>query len=207
MTAASPRGKAICLRRGGSRRSPLEGLVVSVPRPTVDRLAPRAGERISRRGCCSVAVALLVALLPFRAHSMLRRSESRLVVFVCEHGAAKSVIAAEIFNQAAARQGLPFAAVARGVDPDPEVMRVVRERLFSSGRQPVPTKLSPELARCASLIVSFTAIPVELLDGQEPLRWSSPSVSVDYASAEQAISRQVLGLVSALAAGSTAMPP
>ena len=39
------------------------------------------------------------------------------VVFVCEHGAAKSVIATAYFNKIAAERGLPYRAQFRGTDP------------------------------------------------------------------------------------------
>jgi arsenate reductase len=39
------------------------------------------------------------------------------VVFVCEHGAAKSLIAAAYFNKLATERGLPVRATFRGVDP------------------------------------------------------------------------------------------
>src|SRR5687767_12749993 len=39
------------------------------------------------------------------------------IVFVCEHGAAKSLIAAAYFNKLAAEAGLTARAAFRGVDP------------------------------------------------------------------------------------------
>src|SRR5688572_249911 len=43
------------------------------------------------------------------------------VLFVCEHGSAKSVVAAAHFNRIAADRGLPFRAISRGTAPDPEM--------------------------------------------------------------------------------------
>jgi arsenate reductase len=39
------------------------------------------------------------------------------IVFVCEHGAAKSVIATAYFNTLAAERGLPYRATFRGTSP------------------------------------------------------------------------------------------
>ena len=39
------------------------------------------------------------------------------VVFVCEHGAAKSVVATAYFNKLAAERNLPFRATFRGTVP------------------------------------------------------------------------------------------
>lgn len=49
--------------------------------------------------------------LPFRAVDMP-------VLFVCDHGSVKSLMAASRFDEAAARRGLRMRAVARGVNPD-----------------------------------------------------------------------------------------
>ena len=39
------------------------------------------------------------------------------IIFVCEHGAGKSVIAAAYFNKLAAERGLPDRAIYRGANP------------------------------------------------------------------------------------------
>ncbi|MBA4056850.1 MAG: hypothetical protein C0490_19205, partial [Marivirga sp.] len=44
--------------------------------------------------------------------------QSNKIVFVCEHGAAKSVIAADYFNKLAKERGLPWEAVCRATAPD-----------------------------------------------------------------------------------------
>ena len=43
------------------------------------------------------------------------------IVFVCEHGAAKSVIATAYFNKLAAERGLPYRAVFRGTTPQDDL--------------------------------------------------------------------------------------
>src|SRR5215471_16617235 len=43
------------------------------------------------------------------------------VMFVCEHGAAKSVIATAYFNKIAAERGLPYRAIFRGTAPQDEL--------------------------------------------------------------------------------------
>ncbi len=45
------------------------------------------------------------------------RAASPHVVFVCEHGAAKSLVATAYFNKLAAERGLTARATFRGVDP------------------------------------------------------------------------------------------
>src|SRR5690349_1513124 len=55
------------------------------------------------------------------------------VLFVCEHGAAKSVIAAAHFNKIAKERGLPYRAVARGTAPDQTIPDGVRNGLKQAG--------------------------------------------------------------------------
>src|SRR2546425_684846 len=43
------------------------------------------------------------------------------IVFVCEHGAAKSVIATAYFNKLAAERGLPYRAIFRGTSPQDDL--------------------------------------------------------------------------------------
>src|SRR5579871_2099213 len=59
--------------------------------------------------------------------------DGKTVVFVCEHGNAKSLIAATLFNQEAARRHLPFRAVARGVNPGQGVPSSIAASLRSDG--------------------------------------------------------------------------
>jgi hypothetical protein len=46
---------------------------------------------------------------------------SPAIVFVCEHGAAKSVIATAYFNKLAAERGLPYRATFRGTAPQDDL--------------------------------------------------------------------------------------
>jgi len=54
-------------------------------------------------------------------HYNLPMTATRTVVFVCQHGAAKSVLAATLLERLAAEQGLPLRALARGTEPSPLV--------------------------------------------------------------------------------------
>src|SRR5258708_12786442 len=55
------------------------------------------------------------------------------IVFVWEHGAAKSVIAAAQFNRLASEMKLPYRAVARGAYPEDAVAPAVRSGLAAEG--------------------------------------------------------------------------
>src|SRR5437588_11134863 len=64
-----------------------------------------------------IAVLLMVSL----AIGQRAAPSEPTVVFVCEHGAAKSVIATAYFNKIAAERGLHARAVYRGVNPQSDL--------------------------------------------------------------------------------------
>jgi arsenate reductase (thioredoxin) len=85
-------------------------------------------------------------------------TEQKIVAFVCLHGSAKSLIAAEYLSRLARERGLEFTATTSGPEPDAEVPSNVIEGLLRYGidaRHRVPERVSgPALAR-ARHIVSF----------------------------------------------------
>ena len=89
-------------------------------------------------------------------------TQPRIIVFVCEHGAAKSVIAAAYFNKLVGETGLEFRAIARGTDPDKELSAKAISGLHADGLTPtesVPQKLSLADIESARQIVSFCELP------------------------------------------------
>ena len=63
------------------------------------------------------AVTALPAFQGFAQES--GKAAPQVILFVCEHGAAKSIIAAAEFNRLAEQNGLPHRAISRGTNPDP----------------------------------------------------------------------------------------
>jgi len=69
----------------------------------------------------------------------------RTVVFVCLHGAAKSVIAAAYLRRLAGEMGLDAGATSAGIDPEPEVPPTVAEVLLRPVRSgPVRVRTSSQ---------------------------------------------------------------
>jgi arsenate reductase len=66
------------------------------------------------------AVVALITVLSFLAQAT-QLASSPTVVFVCEHGAAKSLIASAYFNKLAAERGLTARASFRGVAPQDDL--------------------------------------------------------------------------------------
>ena len=84
--------------------------------------------------------------------------QEQTIVFVCEHGSAKSVVAAAHFNRLAAERGLELRADSRGRDPDAEIAPNAEVGLRADGLVVVersPAKLTQADAAVAARIVSF----------------------------------------------------
>ncbi len=57
-------------------------------------------------------------------------SDTPVVIFVCEHGAAKSIIAAAYFNKLAQDRKIKVRAIARGTHPDEELTQAAVDGLI-----------------------------------------------------------------------------
>ena len=119
------------------------------------------------------------------------------VLFVCLHGAAKSVIGAAHFRRLAAARGLAMDAVAAGTEPG-AVRGLAGDGLRATPSRPRPVTLY-DLAS-ASCIVSF-GCDVAPAKGQRVDQWDVPAVSDGYAAARERIVAHVERLVSELATG------
>jgi arsenate reductase (thioredoxin) len=126
------------------------------------------------------------------------------VVFVCQHGSVKSLIAMLYFNRSAQERGLPYRAVARGTAPEPSVPGPVRAGLQAGGfdvSRFVPQLFKASDVNHASLVVSFDQDIAKIVGGRaRHLRWDNlPGVLGDYVRGRDAIVRHVDSLVDELA--------
>lgn len=83
---------------------------------------------------------------------------TRSIVFVCPHGAAKSVLAAAYCQRLADERGLRLRATAAGTDPDPEISPKVAEALLQEGidvRDHSPRRATREELASAWRVVSL----------------------------------------------------
>ena len=125
------------------------------------------------------------------------------VVFVCEHGAAKSVIAAAYLSRLAEATGVPVHSLARGTDPEPFLLPAAVAGLQVAGL-PVPDdqpqRATPDELAAATTVVSFGPRLEGLVPEQVPVRyWSDvPAVSDGYDPARDAIVARVLDLLTDL---------
>ena len=153
-----------------------------------------------------IKLVLMAATALAQSASAQPEINSSTVVFVCEHGAAKSVIAAAYFNRLATQNNLPYRAVSRGTKPDDAVAPTVRTGLTAEGfdvSTARPKAVSDEdIARAGRVVSLATDLPERKPSVKSKLlEWNDiPPMSQDYSMARAAIVREVEKLVAKLAA-------
>ena len=105
------------------------------------------------------------------------------VLFLCPHGAAKSVIAAAMFNELAHRRHLEITASSAGTEPDDEINPVAVETLMTR-QLPIPDAphlVTKQLVERADIVVSLGCAIDKI--PTRPRRWvdwsDAPAASED----------------------------
>lgn len=90
------------------------------------------------------------------ASGLTRAEPAPTFVFICEHGYAKSLVAALHFERLAQSRGLSLRALARGIDPRSPVPEVIQARLIADGfdiRDFAPTRPTSQEISTAEMVV------------------------------------------------------
>jgi arsenate reductase (thioredoxin) len=178
-------------------------------------LQTRVG-RARERCCAASVIAVLLVVVgevgPTSAkvdHSLQKNSNSRdkppTVLFLCPHGAAKSVLASAYFQEMARQRGLNVRVEAAGTDPEEQVSPAVTDHLRAKGyASPVakPRKVTRKDIETADVIISMgcdlTHLPVR---ADTLRRWDDvPGPGEDFNGADETIRRRVAVLVEELLA-------
>lgn len=125
------------------------------------------------------------------------------LLFVCEHGAAKSIMAAAEFEKMAKAKGLTVEIVARGTNPDADIAAGVSKGLLANGLTsplPKPVKVSAQDLKGATKVVTFGPDLSALLPkGKKALDWSdTPAPSQGYSAARDDIRHKLKALLADL---------
>ena len=146
---------------------------------------------------------VLAALLEiFDVAPGLQSSQQAHVVFVCEHGAAKSLIATAYFNKLAAERGLSARATFRGVDPQDELSVRAVAGLKADGLL-IPTGQPSAIAatdvNAATHIFAIGCVlPSSALSSGKAASWDDVPDDQGYEAMRTAIVRHVRALVDSL---------
>lgn len=121
----------------------------------------------------------------------------RKILFVCEHGSAKSVIAAAHCERIARERGIDARASSRGTDPDAEYPSHVIAGLRSDGLEPIesaPSLLTQSDTDSADSVITFCS--PTMIDATPDEVWDDvPPVSEGYDRARDEIVRRVTRLL------------
>jgi protein-tyrosine-phosphatase len=124
------------------------------------------------------------------------------VLFLCPHGAAKSVLASTYFKRRAEERGLRVRVDAAGTEPDAKISPAVADLLRSKGYEPpasAPRQVTGDDVAAADLVISLgcdlKAFPVK----PGTLRqWDVPGPGENLPAADAAIREKVDALVDEL---------
>jgi arsenate reductase (thioredoxin) len=132
-----------------------------------------------------------------------KSSKPLTILFMCPHGAAKSVLASAYFQRLAKERGLNVHVASAGTEPDATVSPAVASHLTGRG-YPVPIakprKVAPEEFASADVVVSMGCDLAALPPPRGRLvRWDEvPTLSDGFTAADEAIRKRVHDLVEEL---------
>ena len=124
------------------------------------------------------------------------------VLFMCPHGAAKSLMASAYFQKLARERGLNVRVDSAGTEPDPALSKGVVAHLQKNGYA-IPID-KPRAATAADMSRADVIISIGCDLSKLPApkgavkNWNVPDFSADFDAAEQSIREQVTKLVDEL---------
>ena len=150
-----------------------------------------------------LVIAALLSAAPL-ADAQPTSAQGPVVLFMCPHGAAKSLMASAYFQKLAKERGLNVRVDSAGTDPDQELSKGVVARLRKDGYAiPIdkPRAATAADMQRADIVISMGCDLSKLPAPKGAVRqWNVPDFSANFDAAEQSIRDQVIKLVDELAA-------
>jgi arsenate reductase (thioredoxin) len=148
----------------------------------------------------SLSLAFIVAACA--ASGVAQADGEETVVFVCEHGAAKSVIATAYFNKLATERGLPDRATYRGANPQAELsvsaLRGLRDDgLAVSSAKPSPIRTG-DVTKATHIFAIGCSLPAHAASNGKAESWEDVPEDQGYAAERDAIKKHVERLLDQL---------
>jgi arsenate reductase (thioredoxin) len=137
-----------------------------------------------------------------------RTTAAPQVLFICEHGAAKSILAAAEFNKLAEERGLPHRAIARATNPDPTFSAATVSGLRKDGLPEPKGKpqmvTSADVKKAERVVTLGCKLPDSVGGSSKAADWSDvSSPGKDYDAARTDVVRHVTQLLDELARENT----
>jgi protein-tyrosine-phosphatase len=154
----------------------------------------------------AVVAVFLLALGCVTASGFAQGTGERQVLFVCEHGNVKSLMAASYFNQSIREFNLPYRAVARGSAPDSTtvpaaiVQGLEHDGIDVSTFQPMKVSAS-DIASPVHIVLIGTSLPAGLRASSKARieLWNDvPPASMDFEAARASLRKHVRELIAKL---------
>ncbi len=143
-----------------------------------------------------ICLLIIVAAVFFTCESA---KDSKEIVFVCTHGAARSPIASAYFNRLAEENNLNYHAVFRGTEPNKALSKETISGLTKDGFETSnwnPEKVTAEDVEGAYKVVTFDCLVPSKRSSDVTIEWNgTPSISKDYNAARDAIKGNVEQLI------------
>ena len=135
-----------------------------------------------------------------------KQAPAARILFICEHGNVKSLMAASYFNQIARERHLPFLAVSRGIEPDSTtVPPVIVEGLRADGLDVAafhPIKVNASDVDSARRVIAISVLtPIRIgSNSASILTWDDvPPATLDFKSSGKSIKAHIEELITQLA--------
>jgi|SRR5262245_41416701 len=144
-------------------------------------------------------IIVMIAALVAHAQTTTTPAAAPAIIFVCQHGAAKSVIATAYFNKLSAERGLPYRATFRGTSPQDDLSARAVAGLRADGiaiPDGKPSAIAPDdIARATHIFAIGCPLPTAVTASGKAADWSDVPDDQGYAPMRNAIVRHVTALL------------
>ena len=129
-------------------------------------------------------------------------AQTKKIVFVCEHGSAKSIIAVSYFNKIAKERNLSWEAVSRGTTPDAEISAKTKQLLTDDHISVPPVKpqaITQKDIDDANQVILFFPLPENIKQRDNVDYWPGiDAVNGDFQKLRDDIVAKLLPLIDSL---------
>jgi len=152
----------------------------------------------------SLTLGAVAFSVPAVADERAETAPQTTIVFVCEHGSAKSLVAAELFNRLAQQRGIPVRALSRAVSVqtvDANVPAALAKNMSGDGFQvdgfqPQPLSISEAKSATRVVIVNYDSEVAAAAGATTIEHWNiGPAVTLEYQKARDEIAARIGTLV------------